>query len=200
MSLTKIQAVNIMLDAIDEEPVSSLDSGLPDAETAERFLDRVTKDVLTKGWNCNTEYDWKLTRDANTEYRVPNKAMRIDTTGVDKDIKVSVRDDSGVRKLYDIKNQTFTWTNKPTLYVEITWEYDFADLPHELQSFIAYHAARKFQKSEMGSVALDTFTAEDEASAWAALMDYEADQEDANELTDNSHGYYISQRTGQRTF
>ena len=35
MGLSKIEAVNIVLESIGEAPVSSLTSGLPDAEAAE---------------------------------------------------------------------------------------------------------------------------------------------------------------------
>ena len=46
--LTKLEAVNIVLDSIGETPVSSLTSGLPDAESAEAKLDEVTTEVLAK--------------------------------------------------------------------------------------------------------------------------------------------------------
>jgi hypothetical protein len=39
--LTKLQAVNIILDSIGETPISSLTSGLPDGESAEAKLDEV---------------------------------------------------------------------------------------------------------------------------------------------------------------
>ena len=53
--LTKIEAVNIILNVIGETPVSSLASGLPDAEAAELKLDQTVKEVLAKGWQQNSE-------------------------------------------------------------------------------------------------------------------------------------------------
>ena len=50
MSLTKLEAVNMVLDAIGESPVSSLTSGLPDAEAAEAKLDEVRVEILSRGW------------------------------------------------------------------------------------------------------------------------------------------------------
>ena len=41
MGLSKLEAVNIILDGIGETPVSSLDSGLPDAEAAETKLNEI---------------------------------------------------------------------------------------------------------------------------------------------------------------
>ena len=55
MALTKLEAVNIVLDAIGESPVSSLTSGLPDAEAAEAKLDEVRTEILSRGWHQNME-------------------------------------------------------------------------------------------------------------------------------------------------
>ena len=52
-SMTKLEAVNLMLDSIGESPVSSLSSGLADAETAERIFNQVDKDVQAVGWHVN---------------------------------------------------------------------------------------------------------------------------------------------------
>ena len=48
MGLSKLEAVNIILDGIGETPVSSLDSGLPDAEAAETKLNEIHKTVCQK--------------------------------------------------------------------------------------------------------------------------------------------------------
>ena len=60
---TKLEAVNIMLSTIGENPVNSLTSGLVDAELAETILGSVSKAVQSEGWNF---YHWKF----------PNPAMR----------------------------------------------------------------------------------------------------------------------------
>jgi hypothetical protein len=190
--LTKLEGVNLMLDALGEDPVSSLSSGLPDAETAERFLDRVTMEVLAKGWSSNTDYEYTMARDADTRVPLSSDVLRVTTTGSDKWIKCSIRYLTGSRYLYDNTNERFTWTRSPE--VNVVWNVDFAELPFELQSYIAYTAARKFQESELGSVALDSFVVRGQTEAWSALQDFEAEQENLNILDESPHCHFITYR------
>ena len=145
MALTKLEAVNIVLDAIGESPVSSLTSGLPDAEAAESKLDEVRVEILSRGWHQNIEKDVTLKRDANNEILLSNIYLRVDSTGADKSINVVQRYSNGKRKLFDIKNRSYTFTND--LVVDIIVDIPFDELTVELQNYIAARAARKFQES-----------------------------------------------------
>ena len=91
MGLTKLEAVNIILDSIGETPVSSLESGLPDAEAAVTKLDEINKTVQSKGWHQNTEKKLKLVPDSNKNIVVANNYLRVDTTGTTKSINVAPR-------------------------------------------------------------------------------------------------------------
>lgn len=190
--LTKLDAVNLILDGIGEEPVSSLNSGLPDAETAERFLDRVSREVQAKGWHCNTDFKYRLIPDENSLIRLPQTILRIDTTYTDKNINVTVRDYLDKKHLYNVKDQTFEFPR--AILVNVVWEFLFEDLTYELQNYIAYHAARRFQTSEMSSISLDRLLEEGEAMAWAALMDAETESEDLNILKDSPHARWVAFR------
>jgi|TARA_B110000285_G_scaffold29468_1_gene29795 hypothetical protein len=189
--LTKLQAVNIILDSIGETPISSLTSGLPDGESAEAKLDEVKLEVLSKGWHYNTE-DIKLKRNYQKEILIPVTYMRVDTTDSDRDTNVSVRVNLTKRKLYNLTTKVFTFDKD--LQCRVTINFEFEDLTIELQNYIAFRAARKFQESSMGSVALDSFTQRAEMEAWAALQDAESELEDNNILTDNAHCYYATHR------
>jgi len=181
--LTKLEAVNIMLDAINESPVSSLTSGLPDAEKAERKLDEVSKEVQALGWHCNTDYDYSLAKDASGHILLADTALRVDTVGKDKADNATPRVDTNdsARKLYDIKNQTFVWSKN--LNCMVVWYSEFADVPSfTLQSYITYEAAVRFQESEMGSVARDALIVRNRDRAWSSLMDEETEESDDNPL------------------
>jgi hypothetical protein len=190
--LTKLEAVNLMLDALGEDPVSSLASGLPDAETAERFLDRVTMEVLAKGWSSNTDYEYDMARDADTRVPLSSEVLRITTAGQDAWVKCSIRLLTGSRYLYDNTNESFTWDRNPV--VNVVWNLDFEELPFELQNYIAYTAARKYQESELGSVALDSFIVRGQTEAWSALQDFEAEQDNTNVLDESPHCHFITWR------
>ncbi len=192
MGLTKLEAVNIILDSIGETPVSSLESGLPDAEAAVTKLDEINKTVQSKGWHQNTEKKLKLVPDSNKNIVVANNYLRVDTTGTTKSINVAPRKFENRTMLYDVKDQTFEFTKD--LYCDVVLLLDFEDLTLELSSYIAYRAARKYQESQMQSTVLDGFTVRAEMEAYAALMDAETENEDTNILTDNEHCWYTTNR------
>ena len=192
MGLTKLEAVNIILDSIGETPVSSLESGLPDAEAAVTKLDEINKTVQSKGWHQNTEKKLKLVPDSNKNIVVASNYLRVDTTGTTKNINVAPRKFENRTMLYDVKDQTFEFTQD--LYCDVVLLLDFEDLTLELSSYIAYRAARKYQESQMQSTVLDGFTVRAEMEAYAALMDAETENEDTNILTDNEHCWYTTNR------
>ena len=183
-----------MLDAIGEDPVSSLESGLPDADNAIRFLDRVTQKVLAAGWHVNRDEDVTLAADENGEIPVPEAALRIDTTGTDCDVDVVARTKPGTsnRFLWDRGEQTFTIGR--SLQVDVVKLLDFDELTPELAIYIAARATLEFQDGEITSVALAQLLTDEKNDAWAALQDAEAETEDSNVLRQSPHSRYIAYR------
>ena len=201
MAMTKLGAVNLMLDAIGEQPVSSLSSGLADAETAERIFDQVNTDVQSVGWHVNRDKKYTITRDADNKMPLPSTTLTVDTTQEHKYINVVPR--GGF--LYDVKNRSLTWTTATDndhsyLYVDIVIEQDYAELTYSLQRYIAARAAREFQESVMSSAALDAFTRRKEAETYAVLLQDEAEREDANVLYDNDYAYKITRRRNNELY
>jgi hypothetical protein len=192
MGLSKIEAVNIILESIGEAPVSSLTSGLPDAEAAESKLNEINKSVQARGWHQNIDYNLKLMPNNNSLIYVPSNYLRVDTTRDSQYINVTVRNYNSRLALYDIKKQTYIFTEP--LFVDVVYLIQFEDLSLELSTYIAYLAARKFQESQMQSVALDNFTRRAEMEAYAALLDAESETDDANILTDSSYVAYATYR------
>lgn len=190
--LTKLEAVNIILNSIGETPVSSLASGLPDAEEAEAKLDATALEVLSKGWHQNVERGLYLSRQASGEIVVPNHYLRVDTVDEDRNINVTIREQGGRRKVFDVINQKFKFDKDIKCNVIVSIEYE--GLTFELQNYIAQRAARKFQESVMGSAQLDNFMVRQEQEAYAALLDGEAETEDNNILRDSAHVAYATTR------
>lgn len=192
MATYRLDAINRCLDAIGESPVNSPNSGVPDAEDASRVIDRITKEVLEPGWVVNTVLT-TLTPDLEHIIKVPPNVIKVDTTGRDKRLAVTVRNDSdGIDKLFAIKDQSFIFT-APVL-AEVVYYFDIDGLPFPLQNYIAAKSARVFQESAMGSVSLDSFTVRQEKEALAILQDYEAEQEDSNVLTDSPYMQVVTGR------
>lgn len=195
--ITKVEAVNRLLAAIGEDPVTTLSAGLDDAEAAENFLDRVSHDIQAAGWHANTDEKVKIVADATGQYPVSDSWLEVDTVEEHRYIDVAVRTDinDGQRKLFDTRydRRTFTFTQS-YLYLKIVNEYDFEDLPPLLQAFIAADAAVKYQQSELSSGTIDRYLQQQRLEAWTLFQASEEDQDDCNVLTDNDHCAAVTQR------
>jgi hypothetical protein len=192
----KIDAVNQCLRAIDEAPVNSLSSGVDEAERAATFIDQVTREVLSAGWHNNTDYNITVTPDTAGEIGASADWISIDTVGYSSSIDVTVRVDpnDGLKKLFDLGEQRFTFDAPIT--VDIVRYYDIDALPFVLSAFIAAHAARRFQEDLIGSATADSRLIRTEAELYARLVDEEAEMEDSNVLTGT---LYMQRVTGRNS-
>lgn len=177
---TELDAVNQMLRAIGETPVSSLNNseGL-DVPTAMGTLNEVSLAVLIEGWDFNTEYNYPLMRDTSGAITLPSH-----TLNADFDSRSLFEIDPVARgvRVYDRKNHTYKFTQnlKATLIVSLA----FDELPQAARYYIAYRAARKFQDTEVGSTDLHRFNEADEYRARATFIERHSDDQDLNMLRD----------------
>ncbi len=191
---TKIEAVNIMLSAIGESPVSSLnDPSLVDVSLAESILNETSIDIQSQGLHSNTEINFPMTPNVNGEILVPTNCARIDTVGESKDVDVAQRGN----RLYDKIKRSYT-TFSGTYYVDMVLLLDFNELPQHARRYITVKAARRFQGRFMGSEGLAAFTEIDEREALVAFERAEKLNEDNNVLTDNYDAFKIISRGAPR--
>ncbi len=168
--LTRLDAVNTMLSAIGESPVNSLgDSGVADADLAERILVETNAEVQAMGLQVNSDYDWPLIPDVDGIITVPSNAIRVDTCGQSASLDITVR----AGRVYNRKERSYVWTQ--TLYCEIVWLFEFEDLPEAVRRYITIRSARKLQDRALGHEATHQFNAEDEALAKALMIEAECD-------------------------
>ena len=191
---SKIEAVNIMLSAIGESPVSSLNNpSLVDVSLAESILDETSVDIQTQGLHCNTEKNFPLTANVNGEIIVPTNCVRIDTTETSADMDVTQRGN----RLYDKDERSYT-SFTGTLKVEMVLLLDFTELPQHARRYITVKAARRFQARFMGSQQLGGFTEMDERESLIQFERAEKLNEDNNILSDNFDTYKILSRGAPR--
>jgi hypothetical protein len=175
---TRLQAVNMMLRAIGESPVSTLeDDGGLDLPNAEATLDEILIAVLTEGWQFNTEYNYPLVKDLNGNINVPPNTLSCD-------FQRTHTHDPVLRgtQVYDRKNHTYSFPEN--LKATIVFGLPFEQLPQSGRTYVAYRAARKFQDTELGSDALHQYNEADEYRARIVFTDEQADDEDLNLLRD----------------
>ena len=164
--MTEIDAINQMLVSIGQAPVNSITStGILDVETAKLSLDTVLREVLTRGWSFNTDFDYPITPDGSDNILIPSNAMWVDPVNTSKDYVQ--RWESSVAKLYDRDARSFTITQE--VDCNIIWAYEFTEIPQAARYYIALRAARIWQSQVIGSDILFKFTELHENEALAGL-------------------------------
>lgn len=181
--MDELSAVNGMLAAIGESPVSTLSiSGLDDVATAKADLERVSREVQTRGWWFNEDYNYPLVPNVSNEIEVPDNALNIDAE--DDDFRYVDRGG----KLWDREEHTFTITD--TIKVHIIWMFQFENLPQAARHYIYAKARREFQQGILGSKNVDDFVANDEANAMIEIERIDLKNADVN-INKSDIGYHV---------
>ena len=189
---SKLDAVNTMLSAIGEAPVSSLSSGLIEAEIAETILDTVDREVQSMGWHFNTDLNRSFAQTPTGEIVLPADILRADST-----LKANAPNlvQRGL-KMYDRTNHTFNVGTDAALDVVV--QLVFEDVPEVAKRYIVLRATRIFQDRVVGSDTLHSFHQEDENRAFVELRDFDKAADDHN-IFDNYDTFSIIDRQGRRT-
>jgi len=183
LSTTELEAVNIMLAAIGEAPVATLEEDtIEDAQIALSTLRKVSKELQTQGWHFNTDYDYPLTADAITGLiSYPTTAAHVDAMD-DTDYDVVKRGDY----LYNRKTRTNVFELGYVLRCKVIWMFDFTDLPESARNYITMRATRRFAKNIMGDEATVQYSIQEEAEAKAEFKADDLRRADLNMLTHSS--------------
>jgi hypothetical protein len=170
---TELEAINEILTSIGESPVSSLKSGVADAEAAANTLLSISRRVQSSGWSFNTEVNLKLQPTISGEVILPLNTMSVD--------EVIGKGNSLVNrggKLYDREKHTFILEREVTCNLTVLLTFD--ELPESIRSYITLKAARVFQDRTIGASDLHGYQREDEERAWHDFISVEIENSDFN--------------------
>ena len=174
--MTELEAVNILLSAIGEAAVSSLETATTvEVTQAKKLLSNVNRAAQQKGWHFNTEWDVVLTRDSDNRIPLSESILSVYQPGQ----LMTIRGRSGSMYAYDLDNNTFTWTKNLNNAVTITL-LDFVDTPNTFRQYVTTRAARIFQEEIIGQVSAETVNRQEEAEAYADLLDDDAERSGLN--------------------
>lgn len=161
-----LDAINDMLAAIGEAPVNSLeDSQNVDVENAIRVLERVNRQVQSKGWSFNHVAETKLNVDLTT-HKIKWQGDLLYIVGTDGTKYVQRGE-----YVYDFDNQTDTFDSD--IAVELIRLVDFDYMPSVARDYIVAKAARIFQQYTLDDDSIGQNLVAQENEAWAALQEYE---------------------------
>ena len=205
---TELSAVNSILGAIGQSPVTSLGNyqttvntttgGVeetitsfenPEIAIIYNLLKEANKDVQAEGWSFNREWHVALDPDANGNILIPSNVLQIDQhDDAVKRTKDVVRRDG---KLYDRVNHTDVFT-ETTLYFDIVYLYTFNDLPEVFKRYITSLASTRAATQLITNPQLVQLLAQRELYARASCMEYECNQDDPTFFGTEHNSSYTS--------
>jgi len=185
--ITELQAVNVMLSIIGEQPINTFEgTTYTEALLARTALHNTSRAIQTEGLACNTEEDYPLAPTIDGYYMIPNDALEINPS--ERGLDVVQRGD----KFYDRYDHTYVFTTT-SMNVDIIFFLEFTKLPAAARYYITIKAGRRFAEDTIGSVDIANFTEDDENQALAAMMRTEAKADDRT-LLDNPDIYKVVRR------
>ena len=174
--VNELEAVNMLLAAVGEAAVSSLETATTvDVTQAKNLISNINREVQQKGWHFNTEWDVVLSLDSDS--RIPLGTTVLSIYSPTK--MTTIRGREGSPFLYDLNNNTFTWTTSVNDAVTITL-LDFEDIPQTARQYITTKAARIFHEEIVGQVSAEAVNRQEEVEAYADLLDDEGERSGYN--------------------
>lgn len=171
---TELEAINEMLRAIGESPLDDLNQSFADSDVAMGILRSELRAVQNFEWTWNTEVSVTLAPDANGHVNLPPNVIRV--------ICDPVYSQRGLL-LYDRVNHTYEFTD--SILCDLIVALNFDEIPEAARRFVTIRSVRRFINDIQPDQVTSTFKSRDEQSAWASLLNYEAQTAQWNMLSNS---------------
>ena len=197
--LTELQAINQMLAAVGQAPVTSIDTTdnlyekvgtnyvqlelptNPDVALARLTLDEVSRECQSEGWSFNREYAYGVKPDSTTKkITYANNWLQADLSNA-PEYRSKYGNKDTIRRnncLYDKTAHTDQWDVDTTYYIDILWLFEWEDVPRPIQDYIINKSAALFSLRVVGDQKLYSSLQERAEDSRASAMEYEAQQGD----------------------
>ena len=184
---TELPAINQILMACGQAPVTTLDETNPDVAIAYQTLLEVSREVQSEGWTFNKEEHVAVTPNDDNEIPILSNYLQIDLSQPNAGDKKAVQKNG---KLYDKYNHTDKWTDG-AVDCDILWLFDWVDLPRPIQDYITARASAITSSRIIGDQAQYQMLQQKEAYMRAMALEYETNQGDYSFFghPDGSHPY-----------
>jgi len=160
---------------VGQAPVTTLNLQNPEVAIVLTTLREVNRQVQAEGWNFNVERGYPFTPDSVTKHiKYPSNVLQLDTNTYEhRDDFQPVRRDG---KFYDKYKHTYEWDK--AIEADVTWLFDFEDVPPAIQLYITARAARMAANKMVGDTGLFQLLQEQEVQTKAAAIEYDCNQAD----------------------
>ena len=171
---TELSAVNSILGAIGQAPVTALVYDNPEISFIYNLLRDANVDTQAEGWHFNTEKHVKYTPDTNGNILIANDVLQLDVSeGWTHRIHDVVRRNG---KLYDKIDHTYDFSSLDSIDLDVVLLGTFENLPTPFRRYITYRASTKAATQLVANPNLVKLLQGQEALARASLMEYECNQ------------------------
>ena len=174
---TELSAVNNILGAIGQSPLTTLNFDNPEVSLIYNLLRDANVDTQAEGWHFNTEKHIKYKPDSVTH----KITIGNDILSMDLHDNQARRPYDFVRRngfLYDKIEHTDEFADIDSVDLDVVRLYNFEDLPIIFRRYIVYRASRVAATKLVSNPNLVKLLAQQEALSRAALMEYECNQGD----------------------
>lgn len=158
---TRLEVLNHLLNVIGETPVSSDQSNHPSVLSAMTQINRVSKELQSRGWWFNTEYGLILQPNESGHIIIPQGTLFI------APVAPLSRLTRRGGKLYDPDNHTFVIGQPVT--VNVVLQLDVEDMPESAALYLQHKAAYDFYVNDDGDETKSNRLEKQAATAWGFL-------------------------------
>jgi len=172
---TELSAVNAILGAIGQSPVTTINKTNPEVGFIYNLLRDANVDVQNEGWHFNTEKHVPYTPDSNGKIAIGNDILKMDVTDGWSKRNYDVVKRNGY--LYDKMDHTDDWDElTDSIDLDIVKLISYEDLPEPFKRYIIYKASVRAATQLIGNPQLAQLLAQQEALSRATVMEYECNQ------------------------
>ena len=175
--LTELNAINEVLAAVGQAPVTTLDQTNPDVSIIQQTLKNVSREVQSEGWHFNKEYNYKLTPQTDKTIAVTDDMLQVDLNTRYHGAQDVVRRNG---KLYDKwkEPRADAYKFEEDVHVDIVWYFDWLDLPVPIQDYIIAKTATVASTRLVGDPAQFQILQQREMNKRANALEYDCNQAD----------------------
>ena len=171
---TELSAVNSILGAIGQSPVTTINKTNPEVGFIYNLLRDSNVEVQNEGWHFNTERHVKYTPDSNGKIAIGADIIKMDVTDGWVKRQYDVVKRSG--NLYDKYDHTDDWSDHTEILLDITKLIPFEEVPSVFQRYIVSRSSRQAATQLVANPQLVQLLQSNEAMARANCMEYECNQ------------------------
>ena len=171
---TELSAVNSILGAIGQSPLTTLNFDIPEVAMIFNLLRDANVDTQAEGWHFNTEKHVKFSPNSDGKIAIGNDILSMDLHDNQARRTFDLVRRNGF--LYDKQDHTDIFT--ADIDLDVVRLYTFENLPIVFRRYITYRASRVAATQLVANPALTRLLAVQEQQSRAALMEYECNQAD----------------------